>query len=193
MPNLSTPGERLRYFAGAFFRSLSDFARKLGYGKPGSLYDYFTNTKQPGAVFQDRFMQAGGNPVWLRYGTGSVFADNEAGRELSRRFDPTAATLRPQQTTSEHTGQHEPAQQAPTSPLPALIPYHLTSPNSDEELYLLMNSVFFKMRTRERIAADVLQLYKQVLDNIHQEIDRMEADRGVLARVADQFDNPSTP
>ncbi len=169
MSDLFTPGDRLRYFASAFFRSISEFARCLGYNRPGSLYEYFSNTKQPGALFQDRFLHAGGNPTWLRYGTGSMFADNDAGRELARRFGETDEA-------------------PPASPL---VSYHIPASDTDEELYLLMNSVFFRMRARDRIAANVLQLYKQVLDNIRSEIGRMEADRDVLARVTGKFDDPT--
>ena len=171
MPDLFTPGDRLRYFAGAFFRSVSEFARCLGYSRPGSLYDYFSNAKQPGVQFQDRFLQAGGNPAWLRYGTGGMFADNDAGRELHRRFG--SADTAPQQ-----------------SPPASLVAYRIPASSTEEELYLLMNSVFFKMRTRDRVAADVLQLYKQVLDNIRTEIARMESDRDVLTRLTEKFDDP---
>jgi len=166
MPDLFTPGERLRYFAGAFFRSVSHFARSLGYSRPGSLYDYFSNVKQPGILFQDRFLRIGGNPAWLRYGTGDMFADNDAGRELRKRFGAPSP-----------------------DPSPCLISYHIQGSGSDEELFLLMNSVFFKMRARDRVASEVLQMYKQVLDNIRHEITRMEADRDVLARVTGKFDD----
>lgn len=187
MDNLSTPGKRLKYFARTFFTSISDFARQMGYKQPGSLYDYFTDIKPPGARFQDRFRQIGGNPYWLRYGSGSMFADNDAGQKLHTRFRAT-------RLLSECPPDEEKQPETPPvgSSERALVPYLVDKREGavdDEELYLLMNSVFFKMKSRRRIAGEVLQLYREVLDNIRQEIDRVEQVQEIVDRVAGRHRN----
>lgn len=187
MDNLLTPGKRLKYFARTFFPSISDFARHMGYKQPGSLYDYFVDLKPPGARFQDRFRQLGGNPYWLRYGSGSMFADNDAGQKLHARSQ--AARLLSDRPPGE---EKQPAAPVNDAPERALVPYLIErrdGTTDDEELYLLMNSVFFKMKSRKRIAGEVLQLYREVLDNIRQEIDRVEQFQEIVDRIAGRHRN----
>lgn len=188
MKDLLTVGERLRYFASEFFASISEFARAMRYKSPGSLYDYFTNAKQPGIHFQDRFQHLGGNPYWLRYGSGTVFADNTAGRMLRARFaehpvhtllEKPAGALETPASTAAH---------AP--PEPALVQYRIQTDiplagiDEEEEIYLLMNRIFFKVKSRKRIAGEVLQMYKATIDNIHDELRRIEEREEVMQRIA---------
>lgn len=187
MNNLSTPGKRLRYFARTFFVTISAFARQMGYRQSGSLYDYFIDTKLPGARFQDRFRQLGGNPYWLRYGAGSMFADNEAGRKLNTQF--RASRILDDRVPGT---EKQPAAPLPGAPERTLVPYLIDrqqNGDDEEELYLLMNRVFFKMKSRRRIAGEVLQMYREVLDNIRQEIDRVEQYQEIVDKVAGRHRN----
>lgn len=185
MKELPTTGERLRYFAGEFFSSITAFARSMGYKSPGSLYDYFTNSKQPGIHFQDRFQQLGGNPYWLRYGSGAVFADNAAGRTLQERFanHPIHAFIeKTEATPPTNTSVHTP-------PESAFVQYCVQTDSpfanieEDEHIYLLMNRIFFKVKSRKRIADEVLQMYKATIDNIHNELRRIEERDEVTQRI----------
>lgn len=184
MKELLTVGERLRYFAQEFFSSISVFARSMGYKSPGSLYDYFANAKQPGIHFQDRFRQIGGNPYWLRYGSGPVFADNTAGTILRERF--AQHPVQGRQTNAAERGESPPT----FPPESALVHYSIRNEtpmetaDEDEELYLLMNRIFFKVKSRKRIAAEVLQMYKATIGNIHAELQRMEEQRDIAQRMA---------
>lgn len=84
--NIDTQGKRLRYVINAVFGGVREnLARKMGV-KSSALSDYLTDKKTIGGITADKLIVAGINPAWVQYGQGDVFADNNAGRELKKKF-----------------------------------------------------------------------------------------------------------
>ena len=164
METMDTPGKRLRYFSNTFFTSVTAFAHELGYRKPGSLYDYFNDRKNPGGLLLDRFRTLGGDPNWLRYGTGSMFADNDAGNALRTHFQ----TSPPYPPADDTTQAAEPQDSYRPDEMGSLPMEH------SEALYVLISLSLFRLKTSPPIAPNVLQLYRGLLASIEQELDLRE-------------------
>ena len=164
MDTIDTPGKRLRYFSNTFFTSITAFAHELGYQKPGSLYDYFNDRKRPGGLLLDRFRTLGGDPNWLRYGAGSMFAESDAGKSLRARY--------------QHSMPYEPSKDSAH----AAEPHNSYRPEEiagipmeqSEALYVLISRILFRLRTSPPMASNVLHMYRGLLKSIEEELDLRE-------------------
>ncbi len=167
MDTIDTPGKRLRYFSNTFFTSVTAFARELGYQKPGSLYDYFNDRKKPGGLLLDRFRTIGGDPNWLRYGAGSMFANSDAGTALRIRYQnslhylPADHALHSAEPTSSYQAEE-------TSPVPM---------EHGEALYVLISRSLFRLKTSRSVTPDILRLYRGMLADIEKELNKQESNR----------------
>lgn len=170
MEDLTTPGKRLRYFCRLFFSSVTDFAHGMGFQKPGSLYDYFKDVKRPGGLLLDKFRALGGNPTWLRYGTGSMFAENETGevRKLEYRnkfpYEPLSGETAPSDGKPAYDPRlsysHAGEVLAPATP--------------DEMLYLHLGTVQFRLHAATSLPLHVLRLYRSLIQDINQRLNFLE-------------------
>ncbi len=68
----------------AFDGRAGRFSVALGWDR-SSIYKYLDGEQRPGPKLLDRIEAVGGNPAWIMYGLGGMYADNEAGRELQKR------------------------------------------------------------------------------------------------------------
>lgn len=171
MEQLDTPGKRLRYFGTVFFTSITDFAHHLGFQKPGSLYDYFNNRKRPGGLLLDKFLKLGGDPAWLRYGTGSMFADNEAGKqrrlEYIEKFPYSMGADKVYTVTTDGAPVREPAagyrgdSEFATGPL-----------DQPETVYLLLSRVLYRLKTSPELPEHLVPLLRKQVEDIRYELDR---------------------
>lgn len=175
MNELTTPGKRLRYFCDTFFSSVTVFAHEMGFSKPGSLYDYFNDTKKPGGLVLDKLQLLGGNPLWLRYGAGSMFAGNEAGRqrltEYRNKFpfepNPEENTIVAPAPTQEDTS---------SGAVPVASPAKGVLPETPAEaLYLFLSAVQFRLHDTESLSKPVAKLYRSLTKSIAKELDRLES------------------
>ncbi len=160
-----TPGKRLRHFSTTFFTTVTAFAHELGYQKPGSLYDYFNDRKKPGGLLLDRFRTLGGDPNWLRYGTGSMFADNDAGRALRTRYEAQLSYSHSDKTTEgrpsfEPVPPYRADQEVPMDPA--------------EALYTLLSRILFRLRSQQQLAPHILHMYRDLIAVIGREIENIE-------------------
>lgn len=170
MNELTTPGKRLRYFCSTFFPSVTVFAHEMGFSKPGSLYDYFNDTKKPGGLLLDKLRTLGGNPIWLRYGTGSMFAENDAGKERSIEYrnkfpyepNPDQSTLVEGSQVQEPQLPYQPTTEVLMPATPA------------EMLYLHLGAVQFRLHASDSLPGNVVQLYRNLTEGISKELDRLE-------------------
>ena len=78
-------GERLRKFGEIVYGSVEDFARALKVA-PSNLQKYFSGERNPGLAMLQRLHELGCNINALIGAEGFVFASNEAGQELGRKF-----------------------------------------------------------------------------------------------------------
>lgn len=170
MNELTTPGKRLRYFCKTFFSSVTVFAHEMGFSKPGSLYDYFNDTKKPGGLLLDKLRILGGNPIWLRYGTGSMFAENEAGRERSIEY----RNKFPYEPIPEQIASAEDSQVQEPQPPYAPNTEVLMPATPAEMLYLHLGAVQFRLHASDSLPNNVVQLYRNLTEGISKELDRLE-------------------
>jgi hypothetical protein len=93
---LKTQGQRIRYIAEEYFGGISAFAAMLGM-KPPSLYGYLNDETQIGKVLKKKLEEGIGiSPNWIEYGSGSVFAENEKGRELAAKHTAPSTQVLPE-------------------------------------------------------------------------------------------------
>lgn len=167
MEDLTTPGKRFKYFCKIFFPSVTDFAHSMGFQKPGSLYDYFKDVKKPGGLLLDKFRMLGGNPTWLRYGTGSMFAENEAGEirkvEYRNKFphDPAAMATSNKVANTPRLSYSQ-------------IGEMITSSTADEMVFLHLSTIQFRLHAAMSLPSDILHLYRTLLADINQRINHLE-------------------
>lgn len=83
-------GERIRKFGEIVYGSVEEFARALKVA-PSNLQKYLNGERNPGLATLQRLFELGCNINALIGTEGAMFADNDAGRELWRRFDNSIA------------------------------------------------------------------------------------------------------
>jgi len=169
MEQLDTPGKRLRHFSATFFTTVTAFAHELGYQKPGSLYDYFNDRKRPGGLLLDRFRTIGGDPNWLRYGTGSMFADNDAGRALRARYEAELPYTHIESRDKMAEGRPS---------LEPVLTYRVDQEvpmDQAEALYTLLSRILFRLRSPQHLPPHVLHMYRDLLSVITRELEEMES------------------
>lgn len=175
MNELTTPGKRLRYFCDTFFSSVTVFAHEMGFSKPGSLYDYFNDTKKPGGLVLDKLQLLGGNPLWLRYGTRSMFANNDAGKQRQTEyrnkfpFEPEPEEIAPTGEIPAQQVQPSPSFTAPSAPSKGVVPE-----TPAEAVYLFLSAVQFRLHRTDSLSKSAAQLYRNLTKGIAKELDRLE-------------------
>lgn len=176
-----SPGQRLRLFCQLFFPTITVFAQSMGFQKPGSLYDYFNNRKKPGGMLLDRFRELGGDPSWLRYGTGSIFANNDMGKQRIEEFKQKYPdSPLPQGAEYVLPSTHH---QVIDSPLPYSSENEFAAGPLDqsEAVFLLLSRTMYRLQSNSSIPLHVLPLYRKLLDDIRQELDRREQEVATTA------------
>jgi hypothetical protein len=178
-----SPGQRLRLFCQLFFPTITVFAHAMGFQKPGSLYDYFNNRKKPGGMLLDRFRELGGDPSWLRYGTGSIFANNDMGRQRIEEFKQKYPD---QPLPYGEAYELPPTEQRIIEVQPS---YHINNEfaagplDQHEAVFLLLSRTLYRLQATSSIPLNVIPLYRKLLDDIRQELDRRE--QQAASRAAD--------
>jgi hypothetical protein len=83
---MNTIKSRFERFAAFAFTSSSNFDNGVDLWDTISHYEFYLNEGEPNETFLKRLESLGCSRRWLLYASGEMFADNEQGRILRRKF-----------------------------------------------------------------------------------------------------------